>query len=180
MGIEGIVPSLLSELGIPSFSPDPMEWEHSLYMEFGDKGDIKTLLTKARENIFGQLPGDKKRDLTMGLYAIYTQSGECLYIGKSKNLYSRFYIHYQTSIGKEKVVKYREFFTKRPGPMTFKWIQIQFPLESSPDKENEAVKMDCYKGETLRIALERLITCHMLANSSRKRPTFEHEHPSIK
>lgn len=188
---DNIVAKLLREIGVEKFKIDPKDWEHSLSLNFGSKEDSADV----RNDIFAQMQEalntqdvvlKRKGQQVMGLYAIYDK-GICLYVGKGKHLYSRFYTHYLTSIGKEKVEKYREFFTKRPGEKTIYWTHIQFKMEHISVDEKKAkpedvgIKLQKYKGETLRIVLERLVSCHMLTlDESPKQPVFEDEHASIK
>ncbi len=177
-GAHHIIPTLVQEIGLGHVSYDPMQWPHALHLEFGGTSDVNGLVAQARRSIREQLPTGKTP--VMGIYAIYDAQGLCIYIGKSKNFDSRFMLHYRATIGLEKFEKYRNFFGHLTGPMTFRWIQVQYPLEHSKDKQDSTVRLHYYKGETLRIALERLISCHMLANSHPPQPVFEHLHASIK
>lgn len=175
-----IIPHLLHEGNMADVPTDPMQWPNTLLVQFGGSIEVKTLLKNARVSIRQQLASHGIGPI-MGLYAMYDAQGKCLYVGKSTNFYSRFYIHYKASIGLEKVEKYREFFGQRTETIAFRWIQVQFPEEHRSNATDPEVKMLNYKGETLRIALERLITCHMLATTTDPvQPIFEHLYYSKK
>lgn len=183
-----IVTELLAGAGIDQFSTDPTRWGEPIELQFGNRNgreDISDLYHEVRDILFERLNMTRRSQAIMGLYAIYNTRGNCLYLGKSKDLYKRIYRHYQTSVqtvspNRDSYNRYIQFFRdEHAGTVRVYWLQVQFENEDS-NENNNAVKLNRYKGETLRIILERTTSCNMLADSDWNYPIFERNYPSQK
>ena len=143
----------------------------------------------------------------MGLYAIYNEANRCMYLGKSKDLYTRLKTHYRESVSDVEVhPRFDEFFknqdnyinkeeknqhTGKPWVVKIYYLPVQLDKEREEMEERKKMKKlkgkdipryrkHSYKAETLRIVLERIITRSMLSEKDPPQPLFEYMHSSIK
>lgn len=79
-----------------------------------------------------------------GIYALYNDNYEFIYVGKAKKIYDRLKSHRKATQGNEKAECWREFFMAIEGNIIAYW----YPLESRNNEEKE---------ENVRQILERLI-----------------------
>lgn len=79
-----------------------------------------------------------------GVYALYNENCEFIYVGKAKKIYDRLKSHSKATQGNEKADCWREFFMAINGNIIAYW----YPLESRNNEQRE---------ENVRQVLERLI-----------------------
>jgi hypothetical protein len=66
-----------------------------------------------------------------GIYLYQNLKGDCLYVGKAKNLYDRVYSHFKEAYtpNESKGKVWNEFFKQHPGKLNLYWLEV----ESSDD-----------------------------------------------
>lgn len=130
--------------------------------------DIVEAIKIAKAEINGSLNISEKNKKS-GIYQIINNENKTLYIGKGVNIADRILSHYKSylKIGRlDKGKDWIEFFSKINDNVIIKWIEI--------DDDNK------YRGETLRIIFERLLTDKIMSETNNEQPLFEVNHRSIK
>lgn len=147
-------------------SLDGLKNWNSFPFDFGGTRTSNEDVKSVKDEIKSKMKISSERKTISGLYWILNEADETLYIGKGVNVADRLFSHYKASIGMDKAKKWVKFFSSISESVRIRWLEL--------DDENK------YRGETLRIIFERLLTDYMMTATDYKQPFFEARKKNMK
>ncbi len=140
-------------------SIDGLKNWNSFQFDFGGTRTSNEDVKSVKDEIKSKMKISSEKKTISGLYWILNEADETLYIGKGVDVADRLFSHYKASIKMDKAKKWVEFFSSITEPVWIRWLELE--------DENK------YRGETLRIIFERLLTDYMMDATHYEQPFFE-------